>query len=113
MTWSQEEKDLYDKSRALKMQAREMRKKRLAVEAKAQAERTEMLRLEREGRRLARDQKIRAALRGMESAFRTQGVAFYVDGAHGDKSHAFYLNVDDWSVPVTVRFVAGTGFEWD
>ncbi len=113
MSWTQKEKDLYEQSRALKMQAREMRKKRLEQEAIAEEARQLKIRNEREARRVERDQKIRAALRGMETAFRTHGVAFHVEGMHGDKSHAFDLNVEGYSFTVPVRFVAGTGFEWD
>lgn len=111
--WNAQEKALYERSRVLKMQARELRKKRLAEEAiKAEQDRQALI-AAREARRVARDQKIRAALRGMETSFSANGVSYSVGGMHGDKSHAFTLHVEDWSIPVDVRFVAGVGFEWD
>lgn len=100
--WTPEEQSLYDEARKLKQKAREMRRKREAADDIKKHERV-----------MQKNARVKSALLRLEEAFTSNGVNFLVDGTKGDKIHAFTIMVEGWDSPIGVRFVAGTGFEWD
>lgn len=116
----QKEQRLYKESRALKFQAREMRKARLRREAEAEAEALK----EREEKRKAeqaakdakksRDDRIRKALLGMADVAKYHDVAFEAPEGYGTvpAKHAFYIIDRKSGQRVSIK-THPTGFSWD
>jgi hypothetical protein len=131
--WTDAEKLLYDKSRALKMQAREMRNKRLREDEtrERQALHTKRLADEATARRakVDRDARIKSALMAFMNALKKENLALLGYGMFGEKKHVLTI-IDTRGTPgvagttsvrngsasptdVNVRLVSGKGFEWD
>lgn len=120
VNWNADEKELYAKSRALKMQARELRKYRLEREAiaKADAERkakAEALKKKQADTIKERDDRIRKALLSMNDSFKAGGLK--IEGpdswsAYGSKKPCFRL-YDTKTLQWVQINVMHNGFQWD
>lgn len=114
----QKEQRLYKESRALKFQAREMRKARLRQEAadKALKEREEKRKAEQAAKdaKKSRDDRIRKALLGMADVAKYHNIAFEAPEGYGTvpANHAFYI-IDKVSGQRVSIKTHPTGFSWD
>lgn len=114
----QKEQRLYKESRALKFQAREMRKVRLRREAEAKAfkEREEKRKAEQAAKdaKKSRDDRIRKALLGMADVAKHHDIAFEAPEGYGTvpANHAFYIIDRKSGQRVSIK-THPTGFSWD
>jgi len=122
VNWNEDEKKLYARSRALKMQARELRKYRLEKEAAAkynadrEAELAKSAALKKQADTTKeRDDRIRKALLSMNDSFRVGGLK--IEGpdswsAYGSKKPCFRV-YDTKTLQWVQINTTHNGFQWD
>lgn len=114
----EKEQRLYKESRALKFQAREMRKARLRREAEAKTlkEREDKRKAEQAAKdaKKSRDDRIRKALLGMADVAKYHDIAFEAPEGYGTApaNHAFYIIDRKSGQRVSIK-THPTGFSWD
>lgn len=123
VNWNEDEKVLYAKSRALKMQARELRKCRLEREAaakydaekKAKADalqKKQASELKAQQVKADRDNRIRKALLSMNSSFKEGGLKIEGPDNWGSKKPCFRL-YDTKTLQWVQINVVRDGYQWD
>lgn len=123
VNWNDNEKELYAKSRALKMQARELRKYRLEREAIAKADAERKAKAEALAKRQAyelkaneaktdRDNRIRKALLAMTDQFKTNGIKMEAPDVWSVKKPCFRV-YDSKTLQWVQIYAQHNGFQWD